>query len=271
MQLMTALYRSGSVADTLACARGYRQIMRRAGPERAAASGDLEIDPRRDVTAAVIHSLEGAAPAAPPHVQTGDVAAAPGLVGREDLAATSELLVSLVLRSSARAEVVRPRCQEPRRLGAPRFRDGVIVCELAALPDDASVLDYVAAQVGLVGEPGADLLRQLAVSLANRRILLLLDNCEHVLASVRALVRGLLGSPGVRILATSREPLAVAEEQLWRVDPLPVANGDAVDAPAVRLFRRRPSIRASCPRRISRNCVGASMVFRSRSSSPPPG
>ncbi|MFI0975732.1 AfsR/SARP family transcriptional regulator [Streptomyces sp. NPDC021093] len=86
---------------------------------------------------------------------------------------------------------------------------------------------------------------RLADALRDRRLLLVLDNCEHVIEAVAALARLLLqAAPGVRLLATSREPLGIAGEQLWPVPPLDVPKPGAAPAEvmrsgAVRLFVAR--------------------------------
>ncbi|TVL90285.1 BTAD domain-containing putative transcriptional regulator [Streptomyces sp. SAJ15] len=86
---------------------------------------------------------------------------------------------------------------------------------------------------------------RLADALRDRRLLLVLDNCEHVIEAVAALARVLLrAAPGLRVLATSREPLGVAGEQLWPVAPLDVPKPGASPAEvrrssAVRLFVAR--------------------------------
>ncbi|WFB11302.1 winged helix-turn-helix domain-containing protein [Streptomyces sp. LX-29] len=86
---------------------------------------------------------------------------------------------------------------------------------------------------------------RLADALRDRRLLLVLDNCEHVIEAVAALARVLLrAAPGLRVLATSREPLGVAGEQLWPVAPLDVPEPGAAPAEvrrssAVRLFVAR--------------------------------
>jgi predicted ATPase/DNA-binding SARP family transcriptional activator len=86
---------------------------------------------------------------------------------------------------------------------------------------------------------------RLIAALADRRTLLVLDNCEHVIDEAARLINRLLGAcPGVRVLATSREPLAITGESLRPVPPLAlppsgVPPGDALGYPAVRLFADR--------------------------------
>jgi predicted ATPase/DNA-binding SARP family transcriptional activator len=88
------------------------------------------------------------------------------------------------------------------------------------------------------GDAGPD---RIAAALADRELLLVLDNCEHVVEACRELVGALRrGAPGVRVLATSRTVLQVPGEYVVRLQPLPVP-GDATDPAAL---RRQPSVRA---------------------------
>jgi class 3 adenylate cyclase len=95
----------------------------------------------------------------------------------------------------------------------PAYRDGVWLCELAAADDPASVHQVVAAALGVAVRPGIDLRARVADFLAAKDLLVVLDNCEHVLDAAADLVGVLLrGCPGVRVLATSREALALGGE-----------------------------------------------------------
>ncbi|GGM45412.1 LuxR C-terminal-related transcriptional regulator [Dactylosporangium sucinum] len=101
--------------------------------------------------------------------------------------------------------------------------------------------DVVARALGVVPEPGwslAEILRGAAAELSG---LLLVDNCEHVVAEAAAVVAELLGSGPVRVLATSREPLGVPGEVVYPVPPLDVPEAGAAvgDSTAVRLFVER--------------------------------
>jgi predicted ATPase/class 3 adenylate cyclase len=112
--------------------------------------------------------------------------------------------------------------------------DGVWVAELAALADPALVPQAVAAAVGVREEPGRPLLATLTAALASRRVLLVPDNCEHLLAACARLADALLRAcPHVRLLCTSREALGIAGEAVWRVPSLAVPGDAAVlHAPA---------------------------------------
>ena len=116
---------------------------------------------------------------------------------------------------------------------ADRWPDGVWWVDLGPVTDPARVAELVAAGTRVMVEPAGGPLRALTVQLRDRRLLVCLDNCEHVLEASAGLVDALLRScPGLSVLATSREPLGVAGETVWRVPSL-------VEAEAVRLFGER--------------------------------
>jgi predicted ATPase/DNA-binding SARP family transcriptional activator len=109
-------------------------------------------------------------------------------------------------------------------------------CELGGT-DRTGVAATVAATLGIEPRADEDLTRRIADVLRAQRALIVLDNCEHVLYPAAALAEAVLGrAAGVRILATSRERLAVRGEQLCPVEPLPLPDGADAGAPAVRLF-----------------------------------
>jgi predicted ATPase len=119
----------------------------------------------------------------------------------------------------------------------PEFDDGVWLVELAAVGDPGAVPDAVATALGVVQKPGVTVADSIAVALAGRRVLVLLDNCEHVLDAAAALVEAVLGrSSSPKVLATSREGLRVGAEHLWPVPSLAVGDGDGE---AVALFVER--------------------------------
>ena len=118
-----------------------------------------------------------------------------------------------------------------------KFEDGVWLVELASLKDPMLVERSVAAVLGVREEPGALLLQTLLHFLQTRRILLVVDNCEHVVEAVAALAVELLeASSGVSILATSREPIGVPGEMVWRVATLALPD-PSVRPSAARLAR----------------------------------
>jgi predicted ATPase/class 3 adenylate cyclase len=118
---------------------------------------------------------------------------------------------------------------------ADEFPDGVFVFELAAVADPAAVPDAVAAVLGITQQPGKSIAESVAAALEGRVRLLVLDNCEHVLDAAADLVEAILAqSATVKVLATSREGLAVADEQVWPVPSLDLSGG--IDSAAVNLF-----------------------------------
>jgi predicted ATPase len=118
---------------------------------------------------------------------------------------------------------------------ADEFVDGVWVFELAAVADPAAVPDAVAAVLGITQQPGNSVSESVASALEGRSRLLVFDNCEHVVDSVADLIEAIFAhSATVKILATSREGLGVADEQLWLVPSLDVGAG--IESAAANLF-----------------------------------
>ncbi|OBK95720.1 cyclase, partial [Mycobacterium sp. 1165178.9] len=119
---------------------------------------------------------------------------------------------------------------------ADEFPDGVWLFELAAVTDPAAVPDAVATVLGITQQPGKSMADSVATALEGRVRLLLLDNCEHVVNASADLVEAILAaSATVKVLATSREGLGVADEQLWPVPSLETGT----DSSAVTLFVER--------------------------------
>lgn len=115
-------------------------------------------------------------------------------------------------------------------------RDGSYLVELAPVGTER-VVERIASAVGALERPGRTMLDSLLTYLAERSVLLVVDNCEHVIDTVAPLVEQLTATcPSVRVLATSREPLGVADEQVIRLDGL--ASDDAESA-GVELFYAR--------------------------------
>jgi predicted ATPase/DNA-binding CsgD family transcriptional regulator/transcriptional regulator with XRE-family HTH domain len=127
---------------------------------------------------------------------------------------------------------------------AGRFADGVWLAELAPVEDPAQVPTVVAAALGIREQAGVPAAGALASVLARQQLLLVLDNCEHVIGAAASLCAGLLAAADdVRVLVTSREPLAVAGEARYRLAPLTLpATDDVADgeqSEAVALFADR--------------------------------
>jgi predicted ATPase/DNA-binding CsgD family transcriptional regulator len=107
------------------------------------------------------------------------------------------------------------------------YPHGALLVELAAVSDPTLVPTAVLAPLGIRETPGEPVLVTLLRWLSARRLLLVLDNCEHLLAPVAALVESALrAAPGLRVLAASREPLRAQGEVVWRVPPLEVPEED---------------------------------------------
>ncbi len=132
-------------------------------------------------------------------------------------------------------------------LMAAEFADGAWFVELADLRQPDLVVSRVAAALGVSEEPGRALLETLADVLRRRKLLLALDSCEHLAGACAEVSRRLLAaSPGLRLVVTSRVPLRVEGETVWRVPPLSAvsvslrhdaAAGDHDEA--IRLFAER--------------------------------
>jgi predicted ATPase/DNA-binding SARP family transcriptional activator len=256
-QLMVARYRDGDQAAALEVYDRTRRLL----------VDELGVDPGpalREVYRQVLDqdpALAGTAPAsaragtpapAVATVRSDNLPAARGpLLGREDELAALDgrlqggRLVTLIGpagtgKTSLALEVVRRR---------PRPAHGTWLVDLAPLTGGEAVLGELAAVVGLgaggLGGPEVDR-ATLVAALRDRQLLLVLDNCEHVLAEVAALADELLATaPRCTVLATSREPLGIDGEQVWPLAPLEVpGEGDrdpvtAAATPAVRLLVER--------------------------------
>ncbi|MCX6521497.1 MAG: NB-ARC domain-containing protein [Actinobacteria bacterium] len=120
---------------------------------------------------------------------------------------------------------------------ADEFPDGAWLVELAPVRDPSSVPHVVATTMGALGREAVSPTEALTAFLTDRCALVVLDNCEHVLDAAAEVAEALLArSPRSRIVATSREGLAIAGEQLWPVPTLAVDDGESA---AVALFVER--------------------------------
>ncbi|HSI15085.1 MAG TPA: adenylate/guanylate cyclase domain-containing protein [Chthoniobacter sp.] len=179
-------------------------------------------------------------------------------IGRErELAEVKRLLGStrlLTLTGSGGTGKTRLSLQAAAEL-LDQYHDGVWFVEFATIEDGAVVVETVAASLDLRQEPERSLVTTLTSFLRNKQMLLIFDNCEHVVAACARLAETLLRScPQLRILASSREPLGIAGETAWPLPPLSLPNhwrdlGDGPDAyerlseyEAVRLFIDRATL-----------------------------
>jgi len=116
---------------------------------------------------------------------------------------------------------------EAAGLAADAFADGVCLVELARVDDPSRVVALAAEALGVVEAPNRSLLDTLLAQLEAKQLLILLDNCEHVIEAARSLANTLLRTcPTLHVLATSREPLNVFGEHVHRLAPLPVPDAE---------------------------------------------
>jgi predicted ATPase len=123
------------------------------------------------------------------------------------------------------------------------YPDGVWIVGLSGLGDPALLPNTVASVLGLAGQDARSALGAVLEYLREKRLLLILDTCEHLLDSCAELIQAVLGhAPAVAFLATSRQPLDTQGEQSFAIQPLPVRDRDAVElgqGDAVELFALR--------------------------------
>jgi predicted ATPase/DNA-binding SARP family transcriptional activator len=248
---LTALYRAGRPSEAL---DSYRELRKRLADE-------LGLDPGAELAA--LHqailvadpALRAPVPAPTAAPRTNLPGPFGSLIGRTEAVTT----VRTLLASSRLVTLTGPGGVGKTRLAvetaaqqAGLFPDGTWLVELAAEAGEADVAELTSAALGLRDSaPQGPLADWLAAALESRQMLLVLDNCEHLIGPVAALADRLLrAAPGLRILATSQEPLAIDGEQLWEVPPLELPgpeDGEATvvaRAGAVRLFVARAAAAA---------------------------
>ena len=194
-------------------------------------------------------------------------------VGRESsLTEVSALLAAnrlVTLVGSGGSGKTRLALEVARRLSA-EHRDGIRIVDLSGLSDPTLVPVAVASAVGLRDLDGGKPADAVAGFLADRAVLLLLDNCEHLVESCAALAADLLERcPSLTLLATSREPLGVPGEVLVRVTGLTVPDAGAADdlasiadAESVRLFADRAAASRPEFRLDDSNCGAVAEICR---------
>jgi predicted ATPase/DNA-binding SARP family transcriptional activator len=272
-QLMRALYESGRQVEALAAYEEAKaDFAERLGADPSPELAALHLSMlRREHTpraaAPVRPPPAAAAPAetiamTPPADRAGNLRARlTSFVGREqEVERVGRLLAErrlVTLVGPGGAGKTRLAVESADAIGG-RMPDGVWLVELAPLRDEVEIPQAVLTALGLrdLGSvpssprpapprppEGGDPAGRLAALLASRTMLLILDNCEHLVdAAARLADRLLAECPGVRVLATSREPLGITGETLLTVPPLALPPPDDPDArgyPAVRLFLDR--------------------------------
>ena len=131
---------------------------------------------------------------------------------------------------------------------APSFADGVVFVDLAPLPAPDLVLPAIARRLGIDERHPGPLRDRLHAVLGSRRLLLVLDNMEHLLPARDDVLALLEACPGLVVLVTSRAPLRVRGEREYRVAPLELPDRMAPnEAPAVHLFRDRAGVAGLVP------------------------
>jgi predicted ATPase/DNA-binding SARP family transcriptional activator len=245
-QLMLALYRCGRQAEALRAFQCARHTL----------TEELGIEPSpalRAVEQAVLvqdPNLDAPSRTAPERPCHNLPAALKSLIGREDdLRATRKLVeASRLVTLSGVGGVGKTRLAVQCAADlVPRFADGAWLVELAPISDPGLVAGRFAATLGLRERGGQSVTDMIADYLADRSILLVVDNCEHVIDAAAQLVDTLLNAvPHLHVLVTSREPFGLPYEQVFRVPVLEVpAPSDDTDVDrlagcaAVQLFVER--------------------------------
>ena len=211
-------------------------------------AAELGLEPGEELRRLEQAVLRQEVPAVPPPARHNLPAPLTSFVGRDpDVAKVGALLgrARLVTLTGAGGTGKTRLAVETAARAADRFGDGAWLADLAGVVNPLLVAVQVMAALGVRQEAGVPVMDALGYRLRSADLLLVLDNCEHLLDACAQLAEALLcGSPGLRVLATSREPLGLAGEVVYPVPPLavpPEAAGEQVIAgsPAVRLFSDR--------------------------------
>jgi predicted ATPase/DNA-binding SARP family transcriptional activator len=236
--LVLALYRAGRQADALAAYRRARDML----------AAELGIEPGEELRALERQVLRQEVPAVAPPPRHNLPSLLTSFLGREEELAAVERLVGearlVTLTGPGGAGKTRLALEFATGV-MDRFGDGVWLAGLAGLADAGLVPSLVMQALGVRQSGEVSAVDALVYRLRSAELLLVLDNCEHLLDTCAELAVTLLGRcPRLRVLATSREPLGVPGEAVYPVPPLLVppesAGEDATaKAAAVRLFLAR--------------------------------
>ena len=203
--------------------------------------------------AQLLGAVDGAGSSGGSAVSPSPMAALPipltSFIGRQsELAEIQRLLGSarlLTLTGAGGVGKTRLAFEAARRLAAD-YSDGIWLIELATLTDAGLVVRKVANVLGVREQSGLTLLAKLTQTLRSKQSLLVLDNCEHLLQPCAELADSLLRAcPSLRILTTSREPLGIGGETVWRVpslsvpSPLGTSKLNLIQSEAGQLFLER--------------------------------
>lgn len=234
-QLMLAQYRCGRQADALETFRAMRQRL----------VDELGADPSPALRQVHMQLLEGDSECVVPGGPLAAASARPRInlprrstsfIGRDDeVAHVVDVLGerSLVTLTGVGGVGKTRLALEVAARAGERFSDGVTLVELAPLDDGAAVGHTAAAALGLQQRHGLGIEETVTDYLRTKNLLLVLDNCEHLLDAAATLTHSIVGNcPDVVVLATSREAIGVDGEHIWPVSPLPLGE-------ATRLFADR--------------------------------
>ncbi|MQA13771.1 MAG: AAA family ATPase [Pseudonocardiaceae bacterium] len=227
-QLMIAQYRAGRQADALHAFRRARQTLdEQLGIEPSPWLCRLEErillhdpdlgEPRAAEAARPLHNL--------PSPRTSFVGRRDELADLAGLLATKRLVTVTGPPGAGKTRLALAAAEQ----SMPHHPHGVCLVPLAEIDEPGLITSAVAAALG-VSEPERPVLDALIDHLKARRLLLVLDNLEHLLPGVAVVGRLLDAAPGLRVLATSRAPLRLSGEQEYRLAPLPVPDPEELSS-----------------------------------------
>jgi predicted ATPase/DNA-binding SARP family transcriptional activator len=219
--LVLALYRAERQADALAAYRRARDML----------TAELGLEPGEELQRLEQAVLRQEVPPAAPTARHNLPAALTSFVGRgQDLARVEQLLgqARLVTLSGTGGTGKTRLALEAAARVIGRFADGVWLAELAGVADPELVGAQVMGALGVRQAGEVPVLEALIYRLRSAELLLVLDNCEHLLDACAQLAAALLrAAPGLRVVATSREPLGLPGEVIYAVRPLELSAGQA--------------------------------------------